>query len=304
MAPRFRKIVPLFFVFITLAFGIYYFNFHENRENGFVEAGNREVAEPILHRGDTRNGADVPYRSPDGNKEDSSRQNGASKKNLTIRSVFPTDHPFKNDLDSMKARAMAGDDQAAVQLYVDLETCHSILGRAEEFERSNGTNVPEDIRKSTQQSLAKQLKNCEGVSREDTKDFVKWLDMAAKRGDYQAQIMWIDSFFSDKDSPSTWMLQHPDEVKEYKNQAMEYLDQLAKRCSLDALSMLIGQYHVMGVLTEKDPYRAYQYYLIYRSVAPESAESYNIADMERSLSSEQIEQAQIAANKFRELNCR
>lgn len=202
----------------------------------------------------------------------------------------------------MKAKATAGDDEAAVQLYVDLRTCSDVLKRGEEFVRSNGANVPDEVRNPTRQTLEKEFENCKGISQEDMRNFVEWLDMAAKRGDYQARIMWVDSFFDDKDS--TWMIQHPDEVKEYKGRAMDYLNQLAGECSPDALSMLIGQYYRMGILTEKDPYKAYQYSLIYDQVSPGNVNGNNLPDMERSLSSSQVEQARAAAGKFYDRNCR
>ncbi|MFC4821584.1 hypothetical protein [Dokdonella ginsengisoli] len=301
MASR-KKIAYAILVALLLILVVYVLVSRTPGWEGGVDPAEGEVQRSSSGSGHDRDDVDVG-RSPVEVTGNEAPRRGASPGGAPrIRSILPTDHSIKDGLEAMKAKATAGDDEAAVQLYVDLRTCSDVLTRGEEFVRSNGANVPDEVRNPTRQTLEKEFENCKGISQEDMRNFVEWLDMAAKRGDYQARIMWVDSFFDDKDS--TWMIQHPDEVKEYKGRAMDYLNQLAGECSPDALSMLIGQYYRKGILTEKDPYKAYQYSLIYDQVSPGNVNSSNLPDMERSLSSSQMEQARATAGKFYDRHCR
>jgi hypothetical protein len=225
-----------------------------------------------------------------------------SRRAKPTRSITPTNGPIKPLLDDLKAKVTAGDDAAALQLYVDLQTCRDVLKRGEEFTRMKGQNIPEEIRESTRESIARELDNCRGIGIEETGDILKWLEMAAQRGNAQAQIMWIDSYLDERGG-SVWMIQHPEDIQAYKQQAMNYLNDLAGRCSPDALSMLFWEYSSKGILTKKNSYLAYKYAILYNKISPGSIRESELSDLSRQLSSAQVQELNDSANAFHRSHC-
>ncbi len=95
----------------------------------------------------------------------------------------------------MKEKAIGGDNAAALQLYVELKGCRDLVRRGEEFVRDSKMSKDDE---QESKKLLDSLNRCKDIGVEDTTDILGWLDMAARRGDMQAQIMWIDSFLDEK----------------------------------------------------------------------------------------------------------
>ena len=293
-SKRFAALVLL----LLLLAAAYFFLHSENRGAGSTASSGAAAA------GDhpPHSAAPSPQAPPLIGRKADEQADSASRRAKPTRSITPTNGPVKPLLDDLKARATAGDDAAALQLYVDLQTCRDVLKRGEEFTRMKGQNVPEEIRESTRESIARELDNCKGVGIEETGDILQWLEMAARRGDSQAQIMWIDSYIDEKGG-SAWMIQHPEDIQVYKRQAMNYLNDLASRCSPDALSMLFWEYYSKGILTEKNSYLAYKYAALYNRVSPGSIRENELSDLSRQLTSAQIQELDDSANALYRSSC-
>ena len=99
------------------------------------------------------------------------------------------------------------------------------------------------------------------------------------------------------------MIQHPEDIQVYKRQAMNYLNDLASRCSADALSMLFWEYSSKGILTEKNSYQAYKYAALYSRVSPGSIRENELSDLSRQLTSAQIQELDDSANALYRSGC-
>lgn len=237
-----------------------------------------------------------------GRKNNQAASDAFLKGRDSTRSIPPSDAPIKPMLEGMKARALEGDNDAALQLYVDLQTCRDVLRRGEDFIKTNGQGLPEDIRESTRKTIEKQLDNCKGISAEDTRGILQWIELAARRGDPQAKIMWISSYIEEKGG-GPWMIQHPEDVVEYKKKSMDYLNELADKCSTTAVSMLFWEYYSVGILTEKNDSSAYLYAAIYNHIEPGVIRGEEVAEISSRLNAGQIESLNASARKFYQSHC-
>ena len=230
---------------------------------------------------------------------DFSRKNAQRAEEIV--SILPTKSPIKPQLELVKQKAIEGDNKAALQLFVDLKNCRDIVKRSEDFVGSQNKSSNKDDPERNE--LINQLDNCKGIGVEDTQDVMKWLDLAARRGDSQAQIMWID-YFLDEKGGAPWMLQHPEEAQEYKQQALDYLDNLSNKCNQSALTILFWQAYQGGPLVNQDEYKAYKYGYLMNLTYPGSIKNEEMEAISSKLQGDQIRSATSSAERIFDSACK
>ena len=114
--------------------------------------------------------------------------------------------------------------------------------------------------------IARTPPECHGLTLEQYQNNVRWLEQAADSGLVMAQLSYAGNAEAVVGN-SSQMLANPEKVAAYRRKAMGYMHQAAAGGSLEALHQLSNAYHY-GVLTRRDPVRAYAYYYAKDLAAP------------------------------------
>lgn len=240
-------------------------------------------------------------KSEDGKVGPSSGRRNSERE--SSRSILPSEGSIAEKLDDLRSRARSGDNDAAIQLYVDLSTCANILRRAEEFHQTRGENVPESVRDVARLQIERLLDSCKGVSATDTQKYIDWLTMAAERGNAWAQIMWVEAYSSSQDDPA-WSLKNPEKVIDYKSRARSYLNSLAKECNLNAIAILKWQHEHSGVFVDIDQNRAYMYALVLQTMNGDPAIDKAVSRIEGRINAGDVAKGRMQADAFVSSYCK
>jgi len=165
---------------------------------------------------------------------------------LAEKFVEPTG-PLADNLVQLSRDAEAGSNKAAYFLATGLYACRRI-------ERGNQVAV------SDSEGLPGFSTDCRGLTPEDLAAFKHWLQLAADRGDIEAQVsyaLFVGDSFSVQDA-----LRDPAALEDYKRRAIDYLNRAAAAGSPAAfrrLSILYGE----GVVAPQNYTLAYAYRMAY-----------------------------------------
>lgn len=185
---------------------------------------------------------------------------------------------------SLQPRAEAGDNEAALYLFIKIEECRYQLYHG----GGNDSRPPPSAEDSLEaQLIARTPPECHGLTQAQYQNNVRWLEQAADAGVVMAQLVYAGNAEAVVGN-SSQMLANPDKVIAYRRQAMQYLRQAAASGSLSALMSLSDAYHY-GVLAPRDPIRAYAYYYA-KDMASPSAYGRQYLDTY----ADQLEPAQLA----------
>jgi hypothetical protein len=185
---------------------------------------------------------------------------------------------------SLQPRAEAGDNEAALYLFIKIEECRYQLYHG----GGNASRPPPSADDSLEaQLIARTPPECHGLTQEQYRNNVRWLEQAADAGVVMAQLVYAGNAEAVVGN-SSQMLANPDKVIAYRRKAMQYLRQAAASGSLSALMSLSDAYHY-GVLAPRDPIRAYAYYYA-KDMASPSAYGRQYLDTY----ADQLEPAQLA----------
>ncbi|WNH52890.1 hypothetical protein [Stenotrophomonas oahuensis] len=187
---------------------------------------------------------------------------------------------------NLEAQARAGSGAASYAIHLKLFQCSNLL-------KPSGTSSSIE---------GSQWEECKDLSPERLVQEVDWLRLAASQGHLGAQIR----FASDAElvlGGISGMFKDPDAVKEYKRQAMEYLNAAAERGSVDALSR-IADAHLYGLKVERDPVASYAYYMAMQTVDPHSAVPLNMRYLQKELTANQLEDANKRSKEIYNECCR
>ncbi|UHQ25046.1 hypothetical protein LVB77_10370 [Lysobacter sp. 5GHs7-4] len=156
---------------------------------------------------------------------------------------------------ALRPRAEAGDADAAFYLFIKVEECRHQLyrgrGSAERAAPVEGDGVESQL-------IARTPPECHGLTPEQYRDNVRWLEQAAESGVVMAQLSYARNAEAVIGN-SSQMLANPEKVVAYRHKAMSYLHRAAASGSVEALLGLSDAYDY-GVVTARDPMRAYAYY--------------------------------------------
>lgn len=166
-------------------------------------------------------------------------------------------------LAALQPRAEAGDNEAAFYLFVKIEGCRYQLyhGRGGGGGNSSGgqarpaPTAGDDVEA---QLIARTPPECHGLTLQDYQNNVRWLEQAADSGIAMAQLSYAINAEAVVGN-SSQMLSDPEKVVAYRRKAMHYMQQAAAGGSIEGLMSLRDAYHY-GVITRRDPIRAYAYY--------------------------------------------
>ena len=185
---------------------------------------------------------------------------------------------------ALQPRAEAGDNDAALYLFIKIEECRYQLYHG----GGNDSRPPPSAGDSLEsQLIARTPPECHGLTQEQYQNNVRWLEQAADAGVVMAQLSYAGNAEAVVGN-SSQMLANPDKVIAYRRKAMQYLRQAAASGSLSALMSLSDAYHY-GVLAPRDPIRAYAYYYA-KDMASPSAYGRQYLDTY----ADQLEPAQLA----------
>lgn len=211
--------------------------------------------------------------------------------------------PLADIYPSLLARAEAGDTEAKRQLFLILNECRTSV-QLHEPSYGAETIVDPELLKSTgmtrEQFLADQqrrsllntdrtLEQCEALPTGAIGDAAKWLVEAAEGGDAYAQL----TFFNYVDlvvGPPKEQLKSPDLVEKFNASSMKYLKGLADQRVPEAFDSLSSAYE-LGIITPKDPVRAYAYKKAAGDIAPTPGNERVLQIMAKSMTNEQISKA-------------
>lgn len=185
---------------------------------------------------------------------------------------------------SLQPRAEAGDNEAALYLFIKIEECRYQLYHG----GGNDSRPPPSAEDSLEaQLIARTPPECHGLTQAQYQSNVRWLEQAADAGVVMAQLVYAGNAEAVVGN-SSQMLANPEKVIAYRRKAMQYLRQAAASGSLSALMSLSDAYHY-GVLAPRDPIRAYAYYYA-KDMASPSAYGRQYLDTY----ADQLEPAQLA----------
>lgn len=159
-------------------------------------------------------------------------------------------------VEHLRVAAESGDDEAAFAIYLKLHSCRDA------FKSNISSEVIEAYKKAGAaeallSGIEEDLKECAGA-KELLAQRGKWLEQAADAGLVEAQLLYaIDS--EAIVGTGSDLIKDPQAVERYKKKAMTYLHSAASNGNVDALIRLGSGYN-NGVLTKRDPIRAYAYY--------------------------------------------
>lgn len=156
---------------------------------------------------------------------------------------------------ALQPRAEAGDADAAFYLFVKVEGCRYQLYHGQGNEGRPPPGADDTLEA---QLIARTPPECHGLTLEQYQSNVRWLEQAADSGLVMAQLSYA-ALPEAVVGNSSQMLANPEKVVAYRRKAMGYMHQAAAGGSLEALHQLSDAYHY-GVLTSRDPVRAYAYY--------------------------------------------
>lgn len=164
---------------------------------------------------------------------------------------------------ALQPMAEAGDDEAAFYLFLKVEGCRYQLYRA----GNDGNRPAPGIGDSVESQLAARTPaECHGLTADQYRDNVRWLEQAADAGITMAQLAYAGNAEAVVGN-SSQMLANPERIIAYRRKAMHYLHQAAVNGSVEALMKLSDVYRY-GVMAQRDPVRAYAYYYAKDLVSP------------------------------------
>lgn len=173
---------------------------------------------------------------------------GASRSPATHAFVEPLG-PLKDNLDNVERKALSGDDAAAYFLGSRLFECR--LGNP--LARGN-QDAP---------MTAENGEFCAGLTAVDLDSFKQWLQLAADRGNVDAQTAYATlagGTFSTSDA-----IRDPSAIEDYKRHSIDYLNRASRQGSAAALAQLSSLYE-RGIVAPKNLELAYAYDLAFQQV--------------------------------------
>ncbi|KRD39454.1 hypothetical protein ASE35_03610 [Lysobacter sp. Root916] len=164
---------------------------------------------------------------------------------------------------ALQPRAEAGDNEAAFYLFVKVEGCRYAL-----YHGASSGARPAPVRGDDveTQLIARTPTQCHGLTPDQYRNNVRWLEQAADSGIAMAQLSYARNAEAVIGN-SSQMLSDPEKVIAYRRKAMHYMQRAAAGGSIEGLMSLSDAYHY-GVITRRDPIRAYAYYYAKDLAAP------------------------------------
>jgi len=213
------------------------------------------------------------------------------------------DVPVASLYASLSNRADAGDLEAKRQLFLVLNECRVAMQPDRPIDYSSSQVSPDLLKasgKTREQFLADQqiksltsteekLKRCEGIPRDALKETARWLKEAAEGGDTYARLAYynyLDLVVGDQRTQEA----SPEKVEEFNTDSFRYLKSVADAGSADGLFSL-GTAYQRGIITAKDPVRAYAYKKAAGELAPIGGNAQALDLMARSMTPSELEQA-------------
>lgn len=210
-------------------------------------------------------------------------------------SVFPPQGDAAQVVERLKSLAGAGDARAAFLIFLKLNECARLPDdrrQAELMERMERVGASTDAMSLTYARIRKDCVSSIALLAERG----KWLEIAAADGDEQAQLLYASDPEAVLGGPSE-MLRDPDKTLKYKATALRYMNNLAARGSVDALMRLAGAYEG-GVMIERDPVKAYAYYLAINMARPGLISEYLMNSQRQAVPLDRVSEANDMAKKI------
>ncbi len=184
--------------------------------------------------------------------------------------------------------ALAGDAAASYGIFLKLNECANISRRAA---RGSALGAQPEVAAA-----------CADLSVENELSTSKWLSLAAEQGNIGARLLYAADSESALGGPAE-MLRDPDRVKDYKQRAVGYLEDLGSQGSVDALLQLGNAYHA-GVLIDGDPVASRAYFEAVRLADPTVVPVQQVSALDKKLSAQQLSQALRKGNQIHDSCCR
>lgn len=196
-------------------------------------------------------------------------------------------------------RARAGDFNATFEIYLAVRDCqNSISGDADKalaLEVQGGVD-PQELSTSE-----RKLAECSSLAGSSDLWNEHWLDMAARQGSVEAQLMYAVDVASVLGS-SSQRLANPEKTLEWKETARSYLEQVAATGNLDAMVRLSAAYG-KGVFVQRSSERSYAYALAANRMKPGTFDAAFMASLKRELPTQQQEWARSLSGKIYDACC-
>lgn len=165
---------------------------------------------------------------------------------------------------ALQPLAEAGDNEAAFYLFVKVEGCRYRLYHGGNGGEARPAPVAGDDLEA--QLIARTPPECHGLTLDQYRNNVRWLEQAADSGIAMAQLSYARNAEAVIGN-SSQMLSDPEKVIAYRRKAMRYMQQAAAGGSIEGLMSLSDAYDY-GVIAPRDPIRAYAYYYAKDLAAP------------------------------------
>lgn len=194
----------------------------------------------------------------------------------------------------LKARASAGDANAAYEIYLTVDECRTFTSeRADELARSAAIVGSEG---GFLQRSERLLEECESLVLAGNIDAADWLSRAAAMGSQDAMRGYAASpetvFGSLEDG-----IRDPGTLIQWRETAVGYLEDLAAQGNLSALGDL-ERAHASGRFGDPDPFRAWAYARVIQRIDPRLVTDQDLARYRNVLSREQQASADSLADSL------
>lgn len=172
-------------------------------------------------------------------------QNQAFGRVTDIQGMGQPDGQLASDIAQLRQRASSGDAKAASALASGLAEC------------KGANSSPNGVFYTS---------HCVGLTNTDFEEIGKWLTLAAKLGDKEAQYGFAAGGFSDVVGVQN-AENHPQVFAAYKATARGYLLNLAQDCNFSAIGAIAGNAASNGLLFGDDPVTGYKFLLVQGLIA-------------------------------------
>lgn len=190
-------------------------------------------------------------------------------------------------VEGLLPRARAGDSNASFEIYLALRDCQNYISG--EADKAFALEVEGGVDPRELSTSERKLAECESLAKSSSVWNESWLEMSARQGSVEAQLMYAVDVTSVL-GPSSQRLSNPEKTLEWKETAKAYLQQVASTGNLDAIVRLSGAYG-RGVYVERSAEMSYAYALTANKMKPGTFDSAFIESLEKDLPMKQQESA-------------
>ena len=229
----------------------------------------------------------------------------------TVEPFASDEVPLARRMSALISQAESGNAEAARMLGRDLYRCHRYFRELQRVGRTTASrsNVDPAMQAAALTAADRFLKEsqaqseaCDGVTREQTAQWPRWLEHAASAGDDAAAHLLAQVGMEPERQQA--LVRDPEELIRFRNSVLDSLGASARRCHAPSIGALSRSYQY-GTYSRVEPVMAYGLGVAaaWAEGSDPSSGQFRVA-LRRSLTQEQFSQAVDFARRYFDHHCR